>query len=130
MCLFAYNRSVPTLLEWLSSLAITEEGHGVIALPVGDRIKFDAPPELLLRIPDVGLLHTWQLTPETARRVPRWQGTDVAGGELFVADHGSGAYFLLVNETSVNRVIPDRDPSLAPDLVEEVAALKILWEAA
>lgn len=82
-------------------------------------------------ISDVGVAGTMRLTPETARQLPDWRGTQVLGGELFVHEsHGpdgeKGTMFYLAGETSVLRVsvAPERSPSR---VLEVMSSLSVSW---
>jgi len=89
---------------------------------------------LLKDIPEIGLLQSRQLTHDVARSLPRHNGSNVAGGELFVEGEGadggsdcSSLTFWLAGNTAVTAVLPH--PRLASDkLIPHLVDLEVDWE--
>jgi hypothetical protein len=79
-------------------------------------------------IPGVGLLVMSQLTRQVTRDLPRWSGTTVPGGELFVDEvPGAGQrYYVLVSPTTKTTIMPT--PEAAGDSVpSRLVNLNVAW---
>jgi hypothetical protein len=88
---------------------------------------------LLKEIPEIGLLYVQQLTTDVARTLPKWPGSRVRGGELFVTGSGDGANcgtasFTLVGPNSVVVVMPDAGAS-SEGVLLGLSDLAVDWQA-
>jgi hypothetical protein len=123
-----YGGDVANLMGVLDLLSLEETDTGLVLVPRDDRIRYERSPELTKTIPGVGLLVMSQLTRQVARDLPRWSGTAVPGGELFVDDvPGAGRrYYVLVSRTAKTTIMPS--PEAAGDSVpSRLVNLNVAW---
>jgi hypothetical protein len=107
---------------------ITERGTSVTLIPRDPmQTAFEDAPELAKMLPGVGLVIVRKLSPRQAQRLPRWKGTAVRGGELFVGDRGGHhRHLVLVGERTVTTFMPEPDVAI-DDVVQRVSELSITW---
>jgi hypothetical protein len=123
-----YGGGAANLMAVLDLLSLDETEVGLVLIPRNTRIRYEQAPELTKVIPGVGLLVMSQLTQQVARDLPRWPGTGVPGGELFVDDiPGAGQrYYVLVSPTAKATVMPS--PEAAGDTVpSRLVNLNVTW---
>lgn len=114
------------LLGVLDRLTLTEgptglrvEGDGVLA----------ATTRLTKELPGVGLAEVAPLVPEVAQGLPRWAGTEAAGGELYRDEARPGAPVLvLVGDTATTTLLLDGDGPEADQATTSAAELVVTWE--
>ena len=107
-----------TLTE--SPTGLTVDADGIVA----------ATTRLVKEIPGVGLAEVAPLVPEVAQGLPRWAGTEVAGGELYRDQARPGAPVLvLVGETTATTLMLDGDGRAADEATTLVTELEVTWAA-
>jgi hypothetical protein len=119
------------LIDLFNRFTIIETDLGIQLLPGSPGAGTSArEPSLLKDVPGVGLLDIIALTTREVRALPRWQGTRVRGGELFLSEvDGRGRYYVLVGGSARTAVLPASDCShstLAPAL----ETLQVSWTRA
>lgn len=115
-----------TVLTLLDRLDLRPGPEGLAVLPGGGIAWYDAP-QLVKEVPGVGLLEVLPLSADTARSLPSWPGTPVAGGELYRDEMAPGVpYLVLVTETALVNVLPDEGGIEAA--TEGASALSVEWE--
>jgi len=115
-----------TVFALLDRLDLRPLAEGLAVLP-GNGIAWYDAPQLVKEVPGVGLLEVLPLSADTARSLPSWPGTPVAGGELYRDELAPGApYVVLVTETALVNVLPDEGGIEAA--TEGAAALHVEWE--
>lgn len=136
------NFSVHTHLYWgsrrdllgiFSQVQIVEGDFGLELRPKGSAAFARYPGATMLKeIPSVGLLQMRELTGVAARGLPKWRGTRVAGGELFVNGDPSEASsdcsktsFFLVGSTAITFVAPAARPPRG--VLERLGKLEVGW---
>lgn len=133
--IYAYTRafSKSELIAVLGEGRIEESDEGVVwDVSVATSIKIADPPYLLRSFEQLGIVSIWQMTDAWYRSMPKWSGTSVAGGELFVermpeTPAGPGQDMLaLYTESAVARILPrpEADEAQVLDLVE---GLSLSW---
>jgi hypothetical protein len=123
-----YRGDVANLMGVLDLLSLDETDTGLVLVPRDSGIRYERSPELTKMIPGVGLLVMSQLTRRVARELPRWSGTTVPGGELFVDEvPGAGQrYYVLVSPTTRATIMPS--PEAAGDPVpSRLVNLHVAW---
>ena len=123
-----YGGDVANLMGVLDLLSLEETDTGLVLVPRDDRIRYEGSPELTKTIPGVGLLVMSQLTRQVTRDLPRWSGTPVPGGELFVDEvPGVGQrHYVLVSPTARTTIMPS--PEAAGDSVpSRLVNLNVAW---
>ncbi|KAB2349409.1 hypothetical protein [Actinomadura rudentiformis] len=119
-----YHGRPADAVAFFDGLRLTEHEDGVVAVPRGRRVRRPEPAELVKEIPDVGLLEITALTATTRRRLPKWRGALVAGGELFRDEvDGQGPYFLLATRSLLVTVLPDEEQ--VRDVPRRLAGLSV-----
>ena len=81
------------LIAVLDRLTLTESPTGLAVEADG---LVPATTRLVKEIPGVGLAEVAPLVPEVAQGLPRWAGTEVAGGELYRDEARPGAPVLVL----------------------------------
>jgi hypothetical protein len=129
----AYGRraTTETLVGLFDLFRIEEYADGTTLTPRNTaEVTFEDGPELAKRFPQLGLVVTRRLTARAAQNVPRWRGTPVAGGDLYVVDKDTQrAHFVLVAENAITTILPNREES-TQTVADKIAGLKVRWEAA
>ena len=129
-----YDGSTTEAMAALDAFNIVETPDGIrMVRRQPTKAPYYKPPDLLKEIPEIGLLSIQQLTKDVARTLPRWPGTAVRGGELFVSGSGDGANcgtagFTLVGASSVVIVMPDAGAS-SNAVVSSLSDLTVDWQA-
>lgn len=97
-------------LDLLSALSPQDTPLGVKVTAQGG-IQVASPPTVLLETQPLGLLQISPLTPAGLAMLPDWQGTTVAGGELFAANISRTVpYLMLITKSArVDILLFDRD---------------------
>ena len=116
------------VLAVLEELEVEETTDGVrVQQRDGEPLPFADGPTVLKPVSGVGVFEIAPLTSRLARWLPRWTGTSVFGGELFVDDpRGPRMQFLLVTETALASLVPT--PQANPDLVaDQLASTTVSW---
>ena len=115
------------LIAVLDRLTLTESPSG---LAVGADGLIPATTRLVKEIPGVGLAEVAPLVPEVAQGLPRWAGTEVAGGELYRDEARPGAPVLvLVGDTAATTLLLDGDGREADEATTLAAELVVTWAA-
>ena len=120
--------SVPGLLALVGALRPSADRLGVVVRP-DDECEFTAAPKVALAIESLGVLEITPLTAEVIDQLPAWQGTAVAGGQLYGGRFtDSAAYLTLV--TSHCRVLAMPGSGVDEDHVAQVLSeLTADWQA-
>ena len=117
------------LLTILSAFRLSELPDGLLCEPV-DSVQVDLleGPTIIQEIEGVALLDINQRTDRIGS-YPLHRGTQVTGGELFVAAPGEhDMYFVLVSQSAITSIIPINAANLSTtNLIEIVANLEIDW---
>ena len=124
-----YGGERHTLLPIFDQFEIEERADGISCLPK-DRAttSFIEGPGLIVNVPKLGILETTRLTKSVASGLPRYEGTRVRGGELFVNNlRQANMFFVLVGKTSRTTLMPAHG---APEsrLVDGLANLDVTWQ--
>jgi hypothetical protein len=124
-----YSGDSEVLLAMLGQLVITETETGIVCAPK-DRAAtaFVEGPSLIIDVPGFGLLEAFQLTSPKAKGLPRYGGTRVAGGELFVSGQGTPKRnFVMASDSALTYIVPDHG---VPDemLQAGLAELTVRWQ--
>jgi hypothetical protein len=122
------HRRAGTLLQALHHFVIAETELGIVLLRRGGGSgDYTQGPGLARSVPGLGLVDAVELTSKTARRLPRWEGTRVRGGQLWVAKrHEHERYFVLAGHGSVARVHPDPREDQAT-VMARLSELSVSW---
>jgi hypothetical protein len=124
-----YSGGSEVLLAMLGQLAITETETGIVCAPK-DRAStaFVEGPSVIIDVPGFGLLEAFQLTSPQAKGLPRYAGSRVAGGELFVRDQGTPKrHFVMASDSALTYVVPDHGVS-DETLQAGLAELTVRWQ--
>lgn len=113
-------------IELLNALAPVETPLGVRIQPTHG-IEVVTAPGFLFETQPLGLLQISPLTSAGLAALPDWQGTPVAGGELFAANLSrSVPYLILVTDTArVDIMVNDDDLDSAAELASK---LEVSWK--
>lgn len=125
-----YSGESDVLLAMFNELVISETTTGVVCAPK-DRTatQFVEGPSVLIDVPGLGLLEVFQLTAPRVKDLPRFAGTSVAGGELFVrARDSEKRHFIMVGDTALTYLMPDHGVTNAT-LEQGLADLTVTWQA-
>jgi len=119
--------SVPGLLALVGALRPEATTRGVVIDP-DDEVEFTTAPRVALQL-DIGILDITPLTAEVIDRLPQWQGTRVAAGELYGGRFSDeSAYLTLVTPTC--RVVALPGDGADPDAIATaLAGLDAVWHA-
>lgn len=113
-------------LELFEQLSPSDTPLGV-TVTLGQGLRLLAAPQLLLEVERLGVLSVKPLTPDLASVLPDWQGTPVAGGELFAANlTRTEPYLLLVGKTAVTSILLPEAADL-DDRTALAAQLHVEW---
>ncbi|MGH8905703.1 MAG: hypothetical protein ACRD0K_04130 [Egibacteraceae bacterium] len=118
------------VLAVLDGLRVDETGGGITVREAsGDPLWFVDGPSVLKPVKGTGILEVGPLTSRVARWLPRWAGTRVLGGELFVTDpRGPRMHFMLVAGTAFASLVPLRGAD--PDAIaDRLASTRVAWDA-
>jgi hypothetical protein len=116
------------VLAVLDGLQIDETPDGItIREASGVPLRFVDGPSVLKPLAGTGIIEVGPLTSRIARWLPRWAGTHVPGGELFVSDpRGPRMHFMLVASTAFASLVPMR--SADPDAIaDRLASTIVSW---
>lgn len=117
-----------TLLAVLDGLVISESATGIT---IEGAAVLGATTKLVKELPGTGLAEVTPLVPDVARGLPRWAGTEVAGGELYRDEARPGVPVLvLVGDTAVTTVLVEAGSGGEADrATTTIAGLRVTWEA-
>lgn len=123
-----YGGSNQDLVDIFSRFSINETANGITLVPHFSSITPHVhEPSLLKEVKGIGLLDIAALTTGEARRLPKWRGTGVEGGELFTDEHDSGGpFYVLVGDTSRTLVMPEGDCDHSV-VLRGLGQLRIAW---
>jgi hypothetical protein len=114
------------LLAVLEGLSLDERPDG---LAIESPHLLPATTKLVKELPAIGLAEVSPLVPEVAQTLPRWEGTEVRGGELYRDEARPGApVLLLVGETSASTLLRDAGGPEADAATAASAELLVTWE--
>lgn len=120
-----YLSGVASRLQWL------EHPNGIEVRSIdGARVSFADAPRLVKSVPGFGVLDVEPVSPNVARRLPRWDGTKVKGGELFASrtqDHHS-VVLVLVGSSAVTWVAPGPDwEKNEEEFLDTISEIVVTW---
>ncbi|REE94876.1 hypothetical protein [Thermomonospora umbrina] len=109
VCAHLYHAEPADAIRLFDALRITEHPEGIALAPRRGRGAAVAETATIAKdVPGLGLLEVAPLNRETSRRLPRWNGTRLATGELFRDTHDDGGtYFVMATPSAVVTVLPD-----------------------
>ena len=114
----------------LDGLELDETADGLrVREARGGPLRFVEGPSVLKPVRGTGVFEVGPLTSRLARWLPRWAGTRVPGGELFVSDpRGPRMHFMLIAQTAFASLTPARGAD--PDAVaDRLGSTSISWGA-
>lgn len=119
--------SVPGLLALIGALRPQATRLGVTLDP-DDEVEYSTAPRVAMQL-EIGVVELTPLTAEVIDELPTWQGTAVAGGELYAGRFtDTASYLTLVTPTC--RVLAMPGPDVNEDVVVGVLAnLNATWQA-
>jgi hypothetical protein len=123
-----YGGERQMLLAMFDQFRIVEQADGISCVPK-DRSStfFIEGPGVIINVPGFGILESVRLTRAVARNLPRYEGTRVAGGELFVNNlRRPDMFFVLVGETSRTTLMPHHGVSES-NVLDGLANLAVAW---
>lgn len=115
--------SVPGLLELVGALRPSATRLGVILNPT-DEVEYTTAPRVAMQL-SMGVLELTPLTAEVIDRLPEWQGTQVAHGQLYGGRFTDETpYLTLVTSTCRVLALPgaDSDPDAVAELLSDLDA--------
>jgi len=114
-----------TLLDLVGALGPSATQLGVTIAP-NDEIEFASPPRVALQL-ELALIEIMPLTAEVIDLLPTWEGTQVAGGQLYGGRFGdNSAYITMVTDTC--RVLAMPAAGVDPDEVADLlTSLFVTW---
>jgi hypothetical protein len=132
-----YGESADGLLGIFNQFLILESALGIrLTQKDPERTPLYSDPKVMKDVPQLGLLQVKPLSTEAARYLPRWEGTRVAGGELFAeadmaaaGDECGKTTFYLVGKDSVSYIAP-REGASRQELARQLATLRVAWRRA
>jgi hypothetical protein len=127
-----YNRSSKDMIGLLERFTVTETPNGLVIDPVRPALaelqRGQWAPRVAQNVPDLGLISIRERTPEREKRLPKWKGMTVSGGELFVDRRGTAQMtFALAGETAVTRLYPNSWEADVTDILDRFSEAKIDW---
>jgi hypothetical protein len=134
-CLYCFKSrgSVDDVLGSFNVISIDEQPEGIICTPTVAESEIERGPWVTQEFPGLGVLIVGKLTATIAAMVPRWSGTPVAGGDLYVDESQTPngdltTTLYLVNDTAVAVLQPA--PTAAEDeVIARLAGLSVAWAA-
>jgi hypothetical protein len=122
-----YNGSAQDLAAIFQAFTIVEGQRGARIAPKDrTRVALAKEPIFLQEFSGVGLLLVRPLTRSLARNLPRWSGTQTAGGELFVGRRPGSVHLVLVGQYSLTQIMPDSADCDSD--VPNIAGLEVAWQ--
>lgn len=119
--------SVPGLLALVGSLRPAASRLGVVLDP-DDECEYTTAPRVALDLPGVGVLEVTPLTAEVIDQLPDWQGSQVAGGQLYGGRFtDNAAYLTLVTPTCRVLALPGAHTD-EDHVAEMMASLEVDWQ--
>ena len=119
--------SVPGLLALVGSLRPVASRLGVVLDP-DDESEYTSAPRVALDSAGLGVLELTPLTAEVIDQLPGWQGTRVAGGQLYGGRFTDDAPYLTLVTTTC-RVLALPGAGVDEDLLAEMmASLEVAWQ--
>ena len=117
--------SVPGLLAMVGALRPQATPLGIV-LDLDAEVEFTTAPRVALNAGST-VLEITPLTAEVIERLPRWEGTPVAGGQLYGGRFtDESAYLTLVTDTCRVLALPG-DAVHEDDLASDLAELHASW---
>jgi hypothetical protein len=123
-----YGRESSDVVDLFSRFQITEMPHGIRLEPLSSVAAHANEPSILKELPSIGLLDVAALTTTETRRLPKWAGTKVSGGELFTDKmRGRDRYYVLVSGTARTLVMP-RSGCDHTKVLHHLERLQVTWQ--
>lgn len=116
------------LLNFINRLSMHETTDGLVLDAIdGDPVVYNTGPSLVKWVPRLGIIESFQLNSRALSKVPRWAGTTVRYGELFLAhstedDH----YFVHLSRTALTWIIPSHNV-LESTVLQIVSEMQADW---
>jgi hypothetical protein len=121
----------PDFFDWFERFDISETPEGIAIAPRAASDVQLVGSEVVKEIPSLDLL-TVHDRRQASELVPAYEGTSVAGGELFVVDldgeEGLPAFFVLVGDTAVTTIQPIRGEMDDPSRLSVLEKLIVTWQ--
>lgn len=122
-----YNGAAHDLIQIFERFHIIEQPLGIRLVPTQpQRTPLAKEPMVLREVPDVGLLQITPLTPRVARTVPKWRGTQLAGGELYRGQRPGDLHFVLVGARSHTLIMRGGEDCTKQEL-SQLSRLRVDW---
>jgi hypothetical protein len=124
-----YLGEVANFMAVLDLLTLDESDTGLLLVPRSSEIHFERGPELAKVVPGVGLLVVEELNEQVARELPRWPGTAVHGGELFIDEipGASQRYYVLVSSSARITIMPLGEARTSDSVPSQLGNLNVEW---
>lgn len=118
--------SVPGLLALVGALRPSATRLGIVLVP-DDEVEYTTAPRVAMQL-DFGVLELTPLTAEVIERLPDWQGTQVAHGELYGGRFtDESPYITLVTSTCRVLALPGANVD-ADEVARLLAGLDAVWQ--
>lgn len=116
-----YRADTEDVLGLLRTVRISEQDDGLVLAPdAGADCRFAGPAAVVKEVPGLGLVEMSRRTRERTDRLPPWQGSRVAAGELYRDTLSDGRPFFVLSGTRIwATVVPLADTVVdrVPDLL-------------
>ena len=120
--------SVPGLLALVGALRHAANRLGVVLNP-DDECEFTTAPRVALDLDQIGVLEITPLTAEVIDQLPTWQGSTVAGGQLYGGRFTDDApYLTLVTPTCRVLALPGAQAD-EDHIANILSSLEADWQA-
>ena len=118
-----YSGEPEQFLVLLNEFTLAATPEGLTCTPKTRRFQFVQPASIIADVSGLGVLEIFELAGNKAKSVPRFRGTPVEGGEIFVGSRNTPQqYFMHVSKSTVSYLSPY-------DAGQPQAALDYLGEA-
>lgn len=123
-----YARTAEDLLALFEDFVLSRGPQGLECIPVDPSVFwFSEPASVILDLPDVGIAEVSELAARAGRAAPRYPGTAVAGGELYVEREASQhTYFVHVSDSTITHLSPFDSDNVQP-AIDLLGTMQISW---
>lgn len=117
------------LLNLLNRFTIREQVGGIVLGGNGGAAKYSQGPSVTKVVPGLASFDCLPRNSQTEKKVPRWGGTKVRGGQLYVAKRDTPyMYFVLAGESAITWIHPEGEGRRNNDyFLEHVSEAQIRW---
>jgi hypothetical protein len=122
-----YGRDDSAIIAAMAALGPTLSDSGSVVLRADRTVRYDETPDVALADPTLGLLQVRKLTRRVARRLPKWEGARIAGGQLYADVTATDSCLVtLVSPTAVGYLVTNE--GLDPDeAVGRASDIRLTW---